>query len=92
MRNKKICIFPHCLLRMAALLMAFVMVMGLCTVPVLAGDEPYDTYNYDDREDLTYTPSAYEPLLHRRIYAIRRMAACILQIQGITELLFSTAA
>lgn len=62
MNNKKICIFPHGFLRMAALLMALVMAMGLCTVPVLAGDEPYDTYNYDDREDLTYTPSAYEPV------------------------------
>lgn len=52
----------HILSRLTALLSVFVLVGMSFTVRVEASDEPYDTYNYDDREDLTYTPSAYEPI------------------------------
>ena len=52
----------HILSRLTALLSVFVLVGMSFTVRVAASDEPYDTYNYDDREDLTYTPSAYEPI------------------------------
>ena len=54
--------FLHGLGRLTALLSVFVLVGMSFTVRVAAADEPYDTYNYDDREDLTYTPSAYEPI------------------------------
>ena len=52
----------HSLKKLTALLAVFVLVVMSFTIPVAASDEPYDTYNYDDREDLTYTPSAYEPI------------------------------
>ena len=52
----------HSLKKLTALLSVFVMVGMSLTIPVAASDEPYDTYNYDDREDVTYTPSAYEPI------------------------------
>ena len=52
----------HILSRLTALLSVFVLVGMSFTVRAAASDEPYDTYNYDDREDLTYTPSAYEPI------------------------------
>lgn len=52
----------HSLKKLTALLAVFVLVGMSFTIPVAASDEPYDTYNYDDREDLTYTPSAYEPI------------------------------
>lgn len=48
--------------KLTALLSVFVMVGMSLTIPAAASDEPYDTYNYDDREDVTYTPSAYEPI------------------------------
>lgn len=46
----------------AALLLAGTIIFSSFITPVKAGDEPYDTYNYDDREDIVYTPSAYEPV------------------------------
>ena len=52
----------HSLKKLTALLSVFVMVGMSLTIPAAASDEPYDTYNYDDREDVTYTPSAYEPI------------------------------
>ena len=52
----------HSLKKLTALLAVFVLVGMSFTIPVAASDEPSDTYNYDDREDLTYTPSAYEPI------------------------------
>ena len=52
----------HSLKKLTALLAVFVLVGMSFTIPVAASDEPYDTYNYDDREDLTYTPSSYEPI------------------------------
>ena len=41
--------------------MVCLMVLGSAAVFTLAGDEPYDTYNYNFREDAIYTPSAYSP-------------------------------
>ncbi len=38
-----------------------VMLALTVTDSVKAGDEPYDTYNYDYREDVVPTPSAYTP-------------------------------
>ncbi len=37
------------------------MVFGSTAALTLANDEPYDTYNYNYREDVIYTPSAYSP-------------------------------
>lgn len=42
-------------------LSVIVMLMLTFTDAVMAGDEPYDTYNYDYREDVVPTPSAYTP-------------------------------
>ena len=39
-------------------LSVIVMLMLTFTDAVMAGDEPYDTYNYDYREDVVPTPSA----------------------------------
>ena len=58
MKNK----FLHSLSKLTALLSVFVLVGMSFTARVAAADEPYDTYNYDDRENLVYTPSAYEPI------------------------------
>lgn len=41
--------------------MVCVMTVGGTAALALAGDEPYDTYNYNYREDAIYTPSAYSP-------------------------------
>lgn len=49
------------LLKSVALLIVSVMVLTSLVTPVMAGDEAYDSYNYDDRSDIMYTPSAYEP-------------------------------
>ena len=56
MKNK----FLHSLSKLTALLSVFVLVGMSFTARVAAADEPYDTYNYDDRENLVYTPSAYD--------------------------------
>ena len=45
--------FLHRLSKLTAVLSVFVLVGMSFTVRVAASDEPYDTYNYDDREDLT---------------------------------------
>ena len=58
MKNK----FLHSLSKLTALHSVFVLVGMSFTARVAAADEPYDTYNYDDRENLVYTPSAYEPI------------------------------
>lgn len=42
------------------LLLAFINVLGPSSV-ALAGDLPYDTYNYNFYEDIVYTPAAYIP-------------------------------
>lgn len=39
--------------------LAGIMVLGTACVSVSAGDEPYDSYNYDYREDVVFTPSPY---------------------------------
>ena len=47
MKNK----FLHSLSKLTALLSVFVLVGMSFTARVAAADEPYDTYNYDDREN-----------------------------------------
>lgn len=47
--------------RMVVLVIVCMMVLSCACVPAVAGDEPYDTYNYNYREDIIYTPSAYSP-------------------------------
>ncbi len=47
--------------RILVLLLAFVMVAGRQAEVVRADDVPYNTYNYDYREYIHYTPAAYIP-------------------------------
>ncbi|MCM1307313.1 MAG: SMP-30/gluconolactonase/LRE family protein [Butyrivibrio sp.] len=53
--------FVKNLSRAAALAAVCIMLFGSMSALTLAGDEPYDTYNYNFREDAIYTPSAYSP-------------------------------
>ncbi len=47
--------------RLSALLLAIVLVVSQAATSVRADDIPYDTYNYDYREYIHYTPAAYVP-------------------------------
>ena len=56
---------------MIALLLTVVMVVSQAVTAVRADDIPYDTYNYDYREYIHYTPAAYVPdklLYGRNLY------------------------
>lgn len=44
-----------------SLLLAFYLVVSGSGMTVFAAKEPYDTYNYDYREYIHYTPAAYTP-------------------------------
>ncbi len=49
------------LARPLAVLAAVIMIVQAPAVKVMADDVPYDTYNYDYREYIHYTPAAYVP-------------------------------
>ena len=49
------------LARVITLLLAVVMVVSQAATAARADDIPYDTYNYDYREYIHYTPAAYVP-------------------------------